>query len=394
MLSLKDFNLSESLADLIEAGITSFKIEGRLKDSAYVANVTAAYRQQLDKIILASEGKYVRASSGKVELGFEPDLNKTFNRGYSEYFLRGRHGEIISPLTQKSLGELIGKVDSADHSHFSLDKRHDLKNGDGICWIDREGKLVGTNINMVRDGKIYPNKVLPLSIGAEIYRNENPDFEKAVERGVSRRIGVDFIVKEIKNGLAIEAIDEDDNSVVLKFPDKLEAAAKPELALKNWREQLGKLGETIFYSREIIFEWSKPYFVPLSVLNEWRRKLAQALLKKRLKDYPRERVEHQPTDHQFYQTNLDYSFNVANKLARQFYLRHGVKKIDQAFELQNDHRGQKLMTCQHCLKYWLKACPRKGKNIPKVAEPLSLVQDKKKYRLNFDCGNCRMEIFQ
>jgi putative protease len=404
LLSLKDLNLSGTLAELAEAGITSFKIEGRLKDLVYVANVTAKYRQELDKIISESNGKYIRASSGKVELGFEPDLDKTFNRGYSQYFLHGRKSEIISPLTQKSLGEFIGRVDDAERSHFSLKEKHNLQNGDGICWFDRDGVLVGTNINMVKDGKIYPNKVLPLSVGTEIYRNENPAFEKLVERGVNRRIAVDFIVKEKKSGFSVEAIDEDNNSAVLNFKIELKPAEKKELAIKNWQEQLGKLGETIFYSREIIFDWQQPYFVPLSMLNEWRRKLAVALLKTRLKNYQQIKIEHQKTDHKFFQDNLDYSFNVANKLARKFYERHGVDKIEPAFELQNDHRGQKLMTCKHCLKYWLeacprtrdaaRACPRQGKVLPDFKEPLYLVQNGRKFRLNFDCGNCLMEIYQ
>ncbi len=414
LLSLKDLNLSDSLGELVEAGVTSFKIEGRLKDAAYVANVTAKYRQELDKIIAASDRKYRQASSGKIELGFEPDLNKTFNRGYSEYFLHGRRGEIISPLTQKSLGESIGKVVSADHSHFSLKEKHDLANGDGICWFDRTGVLVGTNVNLVKDGKIYPNKVLPLSVGTEIYRNENPAFEKAVGRGVDRRIGVDFIVKEANTGFKIEAIDEDGNSAAKEFKIKKEAAAKPDLALKNWQDQFSKLGETIFYTREMIFDWTKPYFVPLSVLNDWRRQMAQALLKKRLKNFPAIKVEHKKTTQRFYQDNLDYSFNVANELARAFYQRHGVKKIEPAFELQNDHRGRKLMTCKHCLKYWLgacpwtrdaaRACPKKGRSLGDFKEPLYLVERDKKFPLNFDCGNClpadagrcqgQMEIFQ
>jgi 23S rRNA 5-hydroxycytidine C2501 synthase len=393
LLSLKDLNLSESLAELIAAGVTSFKIEGRLKDEAYVANVTAKYRQELDKIIEASEGKYARAASGKTEIDFEPDLNKTFNRGYSEYFLHGRRGEIISPRTQKSLGEYIGTVESAECSHFSLDKNHDLANGDGVCWFDREGELVGTNINMVKQGKIYPNKVLPLSVGTEIYRNENPAFEKAVKRGVNRRVALDFIVKTNKTGFAIEAIDEDNNSVELKFVAEKEAAKKTEMALQNWRDQLGKLGETIFYARDIIFSWDEPCFVPMSVLNEWRRKLAVAILKKRLKNYPQAKVEHKKTVHKYFKDNLDYSANVANKLAREFYERHGVKKIEPAFELQNDYRGKKLMTAKHCLKYYLGACPRKKeKKAVSFVEPLYLVNNAKKYCLNFDCGNCQMEI--
>jgi collagenase-like PrtC family protease len=394
LLSLKDLNLSESLAELAEAGITSFKIEGRLKDGAYVANVVAKYRQELDKIILASEGKYARASSGKIEINFEPDLNKTFNRGYSQYFLHGRKGEVISPRTQKSLGEFIGTVESAECSHFSLDKHHNLQNGDGICWFDREGELVGTNINMVKKGKIYPNKVLPLSVGTEIYRNENPAFEKEVERGIGRRIAVDFIIKTNKTGFVVEAIDEDHNSVELKFAAEKNLAQKAEMALNNWREQLGKLGETIFYSRDFIFDWDQPYFIPMSVLNEWRRKIAAAMLKKRLKDYPQDKVEHQKTVHKYWQKELDYSANVANKLAKSFYENHGVKKIAPAFELQADHRGQKLMTSKHCLKYWLGACLRgRVKKTITFKEPLYLVREGKKYRLNFDCGNCLMEIW-
>ena len=394
LLSLKDLNLSESLAELADAGITSFKIEGRLKDGAYVGNVVAKYRQELDKIIAASEGKYARASSGIVEINFEPDLNKTFNRGYSEYFLHGRRGEILSPRTQKSLGEFIGTVDCAECSHFSLDKKHDLANGDGICWFDRDGILVGTNVNMVKQGKIYPNKVLPLSVGTEIYRNENPAFEKAVERGLNRRIAVDFIIKTNKNGFAVEAIDEDKKSVELKFAAEKNPANKAEMALQNWRDQLGKLGETIFYSRDMIFDWDQPYFVPMSVLNDWRRKLAAALLKKRFKDYPQIKIEHQKTTHKYFKDNLDYSANVANKLSQKFYEDHGVEKIAPAFELQADHRGQKLMTCKHCLKYWLNACPKgRSKKSTTFQEPLYLVREGHKYRLNFDCGNCQMEVW-
>jgi 23S rRNA 5-hydroxycytidine C2501 synthase len=392
LLSLKDLNLSASLAELVEAGITSFKIEGRLKDAAYAGNVTAKYRQELDKIIAASGGKYARASSGKNEFNFTPDPNKTFNRGYTEYFLRGRKGEILSPNTQKSMGEFIGTVESAECSHFSLDTRHDLKNGDGICWFDREGELAGTNVNMVKDGKIYPNKVLPLSVGAQIYRNENPAFEKAVLGGSSRRVGVDFIVKENKKGFAIEVFDEDGNSVELKFLAEKNPAEKIEMALRNWREQLSKLGETIFYALDVKFAWDKPYFVPMSVLNEWRRKLAVALLKERVKKYPRLTVEHKKTVHPYPVKKLDYNFNVSNKLAADFYARHGAEVAEEAMEKTNYTQGKILMTARHCLKHWLGVCPRKGKRAPNFKEPLYLVQNGHKYRLNFDCGHCQMEV--
>jgi 23S rRNA 5-hydroxycytidine C2501 synthase len=392
LLSAKDMNLSAFLTDLIEAGATSFKIEGRLKDAAYVANTTAKYRKELDKIIAASDGKLARASSGITKIDFIPDLAKSFNRGFTEYFLRGRQRDIISPRTPKSLGEFIGKVESASKSKFSLDRKNDLRNGDGVCWFDREGELVGTYVNAVKEGSIYPNKVLPLSVGTEIYRNENPSFEKAVLSGLSRRVAVDFIVKENKTGFAIEAIDEDGNSVELKFKAEKSEAKKAELALKNWQEQLGKLGETIFSARDIIFSWEKPYFIPLSLLNDWRRRIAAALLKERVGNYTRQENIHIKTDHPYSFKKLDYSYNIANSLAKKFYERHGATVAEMAFELQNNYRGKKLMTCKHCLKFWLGACPRRGgKSV--VAEPLYLAQNGKKFPIKFDCGNCRMEIY-
>lgn len=398
LLSLKDLNLSEALGDLAEAGATSFKIEGRLKDAAYIGNVTAKYRQELDRIISASDGKYARSSSGKTELSFEPDLAKTFNRGYTEYFLHGRPDEVVSTDTQKSLGEFVGRVKEARGGWFVLDREHDLKNADGICWFDRDGQLGGTNVNLVKDGKIYPNKNLPLSAGAMVFRNDDPAFERAVEKGARRFIEVDFIVRETKSGLAIEAIDEDGNSAELKVKAAKTIAEKGDLALRNWQQQLGRLGETIFCARDIIFEWEKPLFAPLSTLNDWRRDLIAKLLKARAKNYPRLLVEHKKTEHPFPVSALDHSFNVSNKLAKSFYERHGAKIAEKALESQNDYRGQKLMTTKHCLKYWLGACPkRKGKRSlaagVEFEEPLYLVREGRKFRLNFDCGNCLMEIW-
>jgi 23S rRNA 5-hydroxycytidine C2501 synthase len=412
LLSLKDFNLSNSLKDLVEAGITSFKIEGRLKDEFYVANVVAKYRQELDRIIEESNGKYQKASSGKVKLSFEPDLERTFNRGFTNYFLNGRKSDIISLDSQKSIGKFMGKVKEIGRDYFILDRPTDLQNGDGICWTTQNG-LTGININTVGQAafakasvgqsKIYPNRVLPTEIGVEIYRNADPAFEKKVKNGAKRQIAVDFAIKEIVNGFLVEAKDENNNQVAMEFETEKKPAQKPELIEASWRGQFSKLGETIFYAQNFSFHFKKPCFIPLSVLNDWRRQIVNELFKERQKNYPRILMDHQKTNHLYPHKELNYEFNVANSLARSFYQRHGVKSIEPAFELQNDVSGKKVMTTKHCLKYFLDICPKnigkegQGHTCPEEqkrrGEPLYLVCAGKKYRLSFDCARCQMEIW-
>lgn len=394
LLSTKDLNLIDSLKELADAGITSFKIEGRLKDPVYVTNVVAKYRQELDKIIENSEGKYIKASSGKIDLAFKPDLAKTFNRGYTDYFLHGRHQEIISPENQKSLGKYIGKVKRVDHRYFTLDTPFKLSNGDGICWLNPRGGLCGTNINLVSDGKIYPNKWIPLKPGTLIYCNQDQNFEKAVTSGASRTILFDIEIKDLKNGWQLTAIDEDHNIAELKIEADKVKAEKPEQAGQNWEMQLRKMGNTIFEVGNIKFDWQEPSFVPVSVLNEWRRQLIDLLIAKRLENYPREISKFEITDHPYPIKKLDYSYNIANDLAKAFYLRHGSTVIEKALELQEDKRGKKLMTTKHCLRYFLNACPRRAKKgAASLKEPLYLVYNGKRYPLKFDCDNCRMEIY-
>lgn len=394
LLSTKDLNLINSLGELVEAGITSFKIEGRLKDPVYVTNVVAKYRQELDKIISESEGKYIAASSGGVELNFKPDLAKTFNRGYTDYFLHGRKEDIISPENQKSLGKYIGKVKRVDHRYFTLDTPFKLSNGDGLCWLNPRGGLCGTNVNLVSEGKIYPNKWTPLKPGTLIYCNQDQTFEKSVIKGVERLINFELEVKYIKNGWLIKAIDEDNNTAELEIKTDKVVAEKPEQAKVNWETQLSKTGDTIFKVSNVKFSWEKPGFVPVSVLNQWRREIVDLLVAKRLENYPREIIPFKTTAHAYPVKELDYSYNIANELAKAFYIRHRSEIKEKALELQNDKRGRKLMTTKHCLRYFLQACPRRAKkDAPKIKEPLFLVYNGKKYPLKFNCDNCVMEIY-
>src|SRR3989338_1279840 len=394
LLSLKDLNLSASLKDLIDAGVTSFKIEGRLKNEIYVGNVVAKYRHELDKLINANPQKYQKASSGKIDLDFEPDLDRTFSRGYTNYFLYSRQKDIISLDSQKSLGKFMGKVVNIGKDYFTLDRKTDLKNADGLCWFDQNSKLIGTIINLVDDGKIYPNKWFPLKPGTDIYRNLDRAFEKKVSHGAKRSVAVDFTVKETKNGLSVEAKDEDSNIVEVEFTTEKKLAQKPELVQANWRQQFSKLGETIFYARKFTFNLKKLYFTPLSALNAWRREVIAKLGQKRLENCPKVKVEHKKTDHPYSCKEIDYSFNVANSLARKFYERHEARILESSFEQQKDVRGKKLMTTKHCLKHFLGACIKDvGKNKAVFKEPLFLVYDGKKYRLRFDCAKCQMEIY-
>ena len=394
LLSLKDINLVNSLNDLVDAGVTSFKIEGRLKNEIYVANVVAKYRQELDEIIAASRGKYKKQSSGKIELGFKPDLDKTFNRGYTDHFFRGRQRNIVSLDSQKSLGKFMGKVAKIGGDHFILDRENELRNGDGICWFNESGELTGINLNVAQSGRIYPAKWLPIKVGTEIYRNLDPDFEKQVSDGVQRRVEVDFIFRETETGFAAAAIDEDGNAVEKEFISKKDLAKKPETAESSWKQQFSKLGDTIFAARNFSFGFKQPYFVPLSVLNEWRRDVIAELYKERMENYPRILVEHKKTEHHYPHLDLDYSFNVANSLAKDFYKRHGSRVTELAFEQLKNTEGKKVMTCKHCLRYFLGACPNNpDKTAPEFKEPLYLVHQGKKFRLNFDCANCVMEIW-
>ncbi|MFA5249145.1 MAG: U32 family peptidase [Candidatus Paceibacterota bacterium] len=395
LLSLKDFNLSASLGELIEAGITSFKIEGRLKSDIYVSNVVAKYRQELDKIIAAGGGKYKRPSSGATKLSFEPDLERTFNRGFTTHFLYGRQKDIVSPDSQKSLGKFIGKVKEVGREYFILDRENDLRNGDGLCWFEEKKELVGTNINLVENGRIYPNKWLSLHPGMDIYRNLDVAFGKKVLDGTRRCVAADFFVNETKKGFGVSARDEDGNSAEMEFIFEKKLAQKPELVESSWKKQFSKLGDTVFCARDFSFDLGKPYFVPLSVLNDWRRELISMLFEARMKNYPRITIsDRAKTDEPYPWKELDYSFNVSNGLAKKFYQRHGAKVLENSFEQQKDVKGKKLMTARHCLRYFLGACPKNfesGK--PQFKEPLFLVYDRKKFRLNFDCAKCVMEVW-
>lgn len=389
LLSLKDLNLSGSLEQMIDAGVSSFKIEGRLKDEQYVKNVTAYYRKKLDTI-LEGRSDVLKASSGKTTFSFEPDPVKSFNRGSSDYFLYERNKGLIQADTPKSFGEKIGEVSCTGRNYFQLVGDTVIHNGDGLCYIDQQESLQGFRVNSVDNGRIFPSEMPDLKKGTTIFRNHDAAFEKILNGKTSeRKITVDIRFYEKDDLFFILIKDEDGISIESSFSYEKQPAQKPEAAFENIKTQLSKLGNTIYVAKDIHIELPEAYFFPNSILNEWRRQAIALLDEKREEDYIRtKRNEEQPCDYP--EKTLSYLGNVTNKLSETFYRQHGVKEIEPGFEIKAV-KDADLMFCKYCIKHEQGWCP-KQKNFAKLKEPLFLRNNNQLYELHFDCKNCQMRI--
>lgn len=390
LLSLKDLNQSEELEQLLDAGATSFKIEGRLKDVSYVKNVTAAYRQKLDAI-LARRQEYVRASSGTCRFDFRPQLDKSFSRGSTQYYLHGRSKEVFSFDTPKSLGEEMGTMKEARGNYLTVAGLKSFNNGDGVCYVDENGKLQGFRINRVEGNKLFPQEMPRIKPRTVLYRNFDQEFERVLARKSSeRKMGVSLLLAENNFGFSLTATDEDDNSVTLTLPRDKELARTPQA--DNLKTQLDKLGNTPFEANRIDVDFTDNWFLPASVLAEFRRQVIDRLLAARRTNYRRELAVTKPTTHAFPQTTLSYLGNVMNTQAASFYLDHGVQSVAPAFE-QEAVPEAVLMFCKHCLRYSMGWCPIHQRERSPYKEPYYLVStDGKRFRLSFDCKNCQMKV--
>lgn len=383
LLCLKDFNLSNNLEELIDAGITSFKIEGRLKDEDYVSNVVAYYDKKLNEIISKKEG-FKRSSLGIVFLGFEPDIEKTFNRTYTTYFLKGIQKDILSP-SPKSVGKLLGKVKDIFDDYFVLDNNIEINNGDGLCFFDKSGNLIGSNVNTVLKDKICLNDMSGVTKGIDIYRNTDTKFLKSIK--AERKIPLSFSFEENNKGFSLIVKDDDNNQGLSEIKIEKKEAEKKENAINNIINQLGKLGETIYTIKEVNINWKKPYFIPVSQINEMRREVIEIISLERKKNYKIEKFKIKNNNVPFIVKDLSYEWNVSNELAEQFYKKHGVVNIEPAFEIK---KRDKVMTTRHCLKNYFGFCPKDHKTIK---EPLYLINEKgQKFLLKFNCTSCQMEI--
>ena len=392
LLSMKDNDQSANLRALAEAGIRSFKIEGRLKDLSYVKNVTAWYRQRLDEVMAGSDWR--PASSGRCTYTFAPQPEKTFNRGATDYFVNDRQADIAAFDTPKFAGAPFGQVTAAGPNWFETDGREALNNGDGLAWFDAAQELAGLRVNRVEGKRAFVLGDLPgdLKPGTALYRNRDQAFERLLEKpSAERRIGVRLHLSETPGGFALTATDEDGHAATAEVAHDKQPAKTPERAEAALREALAKLGNTIFAADEVVVELSQPWFLPASVVNGLRREAIERLEAARLAAYqrpPRAAPVDPPVPYP--QDELTYLGNVFNGKAREFYARHGVSVIDDAYECNQETGAVSLMITRHCLRYSFNSCPKQVKGIR--PDPMTLMNGKEKLTLRFDCRRCEMHV--
>ena len=388
LLSLKDMNRSAMLEEMLDAGVVSLKIEGRLKDVSYVKNITAYYRKALDEIF-ARRNEYVRSSFGKCVPQYMPAPEKSFNRGFTDYLLKNGKEGIASFDTPKSKGEYMGRVKFVSRNFFTVTGK-DFNNGDGACFISADGRLRGFRINRVEGNRVFPQTMPPVESGDELFRNYDCDFERQLSHpDEQRRLAVELLFTENADGFVLKGKDESgvQCSVVATFAK--EEARAPQQA--NIIRQLGKWGNTPFEVSAVEIELSKEWFVPSSLLSDMRRSLCDLIIKEHLSNYGREDMRLKECGTPFVVSALDYKGNVANRYAMAFYKEHGVESIAPAFE-KAPVAGSPVMFCKHCIKFSMGWCT-KGGSRHRYKEPFYIVSgDGKRFRLEFDCRECLMNV--
>ena len=384
LLSVKDMNLTERIGELLDVGICSFKIEGRLKDTTYIKNVVAWYRAILDRE-LDKRPHLKRASYGRSIVDFTPDPRKSFNRGFTEYMYSGRGSDVASFDTPKSIGERIGVVRSISRDSFTLDSSHTLRSGDGICFHG-----CGTNVNRVDGVRVYPNRMDGIEVGVEIYRNYDLLFTQALERSRMRRvIPLNARVEMTPRGISLSYSSSEGLSVELFREGELAEATNPEKMLSTLEQQLRKSGDTIFIVEQVDVA-SQVRFVPSSWLAEMRRE-ALSMMLKRVSGSKREAVKSvENLGAQYPYTRLTGEYNVVNSLARQFYLSHGVDSLEEGYELDESMSQRRVMRSPYCIRREIGECLKSN---PRLKGELYLEHGEFRYRLHFDCARCEMSLY-
>ena len=393
LLSLKDMNRSDQLEALLDAGVSSLKIEGRLKDAGYVKNITAYYRKKLDAV-LSRRPEYRRASAGRSTYTFEPVAEKSFNRGFTPFLLEGRTADITAFNTPKSLGEPVGMVKEIKGNSFTVAGLKQLNNGDGLVFFNRKGELEGFRVNRVEANRVFPLDMPQLAPKTPLYRNFDQAFDKLLAKpSAERKLSVEIEFLDNPFGFTLCMEDETGARIMLTEPFAKELARREQQ--DNIRTQLSKLGNTPFEASKVVVGLSENWFVPSSLLADMRRRGVEKLLEARRARYPRETVKRvQPSvSIPFPERQLTYLGNVANGKARSFYQDHGVEQIDPAFEL-SPRKDVPLMFTKHCLRYSMGWCPTYQKDKSPYKEPYYLLYKDTRLRLQFDCKHCQMLIFE
>lgn len=391
ILSLKDMDNSDYIPQLIQSGICSFKIEGRLKDSVYIKNICSYIRKKID-MYLNNNHDYIKSSNGDTEIAFVPDPYKSFNRGLSNYFLLGRNEGLRNELTPKSLGKRLGKISSIEKDRIIIDTNEKIVNGDGLClFVD--GELIGFYVNNVVDNKVKIAEGINFRKGQIIYRNNDLEFEKLLSNDKSiRKIAVDIRIEFIAEGIKIYINDNYNHqylkSVILEF----EKAQNQESAKSNIIKQFNKTGDSIFRINQIIIDNNVELpHIPISELNKIRRELFEDFSDYILSEYKRENGREIKSD-TYPEKKLDYSYNVINRYAEQFLKRCNVEQIEYGIEVNTLKKDIKLMTTKMCLKYEYGLCPKYSGKSLNSSEKLYLEDKMNRYSLEFDCKNCEMII--
>ena len=433
LLSIKDVNRTAALSEMIDAGVCSFKIEGRLKDAAYVKNITSWYRRQLDTILEQKTG-YTKSSAGSTVFTFMPDPERTFNRGYTDYFLKQRE-KTGTPATQKSMGKPLGTVVRKRGRELMVDTDMLLCNGDGLCYFDVSGRLDGFLVNRTEGFWILPSKPVEIAVGTPLFRNHDHQFNRILSGESSRRtLALDLRLYTAGQECLLEATDETGLTATVESGLSFSEAKNDAMARRQIEEQLAKLGDTMFRQAHLTIDCPTVPFLPVSVINRMRREVTEKLTglhrEQRLRSHripqgdqaPSAWAEPLATPLPYPEKELRFEGNVLNSRAAQFYQKHGVDAIEPAFEAQEEYLGKKVMTTRHCIKYELGRCPRHqaasparsgnsndnnensnntGNSNSNIAtgggsvwqEPLFLKNGSATYRLHFDCKRCVMEIY-
>ena len=392
LLSMKDNDQSANLQALIEAGIRSFKIEGRLKDLAYVKNITAHYRTLIDSFLDKSP-EFRRAASGRCTYTFTPRPEKTFNRGATDYFVNERQADIGAFDTPKFSGEPVGRVTRLAPDWFEVDAAAPLHNGDGLSYYDNHRELAGLRINRVEGIRLFPREMpADLKTGTELYRNRDQEFERALEKkSAERRILLRMQFSETADGFALQLADEDGIMAGATLAQAKEPAQNAERTVVALGEALGKLGGSDFVATEIVQKLAQPWFLPAAAINGLRRDAVAALVAARAaacERPPRAAPVEPPVAYP--ENELSYLGNVLNSAARAFYEKHGVSVIADAYETNTEKGEVSLMITRHCLRYSFNLCPKEVKGIR--PDPMTLVNGKEKLTLRFDCKRCEMHV--
>ncbi|MVW63469.1 collagenase-like protease [Massilia sp. NEAU-DD11] len=410
LLSMKDNDQSRNLEALVDAGIRSFKIEGRYKDMGYVKNITAHYRLLLDEI-LERRPELARASSGRTQVMFTPDVDKNFHRGHTDYFAQGRQQTIGAFDSPKYVGVELGTVARIGGDNFDLVTNSPMANGDGLNYMHKR-ETVGIQANTVQklsedeDGqrwRVFPNEglaTLPgLKVGTVIHRNRDHQWEAALNKKSSdRKVRADLRLEDTAEGLRLTVTDEDGITTTTAASLALQPAQQADQALAGLRTSLAKLGNTMFEAGTIAVSLSQPWFVPASAINGLRRDAIAAQEAARLAAWQRpERAQPVEPPAAYPDTQLSYLANVYNEKARAFYRKHGVQLIAAAYESHEEPGEVSLMITKHCLRFSFNLCPKQAKGVQGVqgqvrAEPMTLVSGDETYTLKFDCKPCEMHV--